>query len=175
MPYTCRWCLAFVFVAGSTLWAQTGAEITGTVTDVSGAVVPHAKVTVTNEATQGLRVFISGSASVYDVPLLVPGSYIIAVEMRIHAAFVTPPPYTYGNVGRNRLTGPSLANIDLSLIKKFVLHEGQALQFRAEAFNSLNHPNFSPPLTTLNSASFGTITSTVTPMRQFQFALKFLF
>jgi hypothetical protein len=91
------------------------------------------------------------------------------------AAFVTPPPYTYGNVGRNTLTGPALANIDLSLIKQFVIHEGQSLQFRAEAFNSLNHPNFSPPQTTLNSSAFGTITSTISPMRQLQFALKFLF
>ena len=49
-------CLGLAWLGGFNLWAQTEGTITGTITDVSGAVIPNAKVTVTNEGPQGLRV-----------------------------------------------------------------------------------------------------------------------
>ncbi len=52
----------------------------------------------------------------------------------------------FGNLGRNSLTGPSYANIDLSIGKTTPLGEQVKLQIRAEVFNVLNHPNFSSPL-----------------------------
>jgi len=73
--------LFVVLAAGFNLWAQTEASITGTVNDSSGAAVPAAKVSVTNEGTHGLRVVMSDSAGVYDVPALVPGFYSISVEV----------------------------------------------------------------------------------------------
>ena len=54
--------------------AGTGA-LTGAVTDNNGAVVPEAKVTVTNEATGETRTVMSQSNGTYVVPLLLPGSY----------------------------------------------------------------------------------------------------
>jgi hypothetical protein len=66
------------------------------------------------------------------------------------AAFVEAPPGFFGHVGRNTITGPGIANIDFEVHKQFrmVYNEHHSLQFRLEAFNALNHPNWKMP--TLN-------------------------
>ena len=95
-------------------------------------------------------------------------------------AFILPAAGTYGNVGRGVYLGPGLADLDVSLLKNTILTERMKLQFRAEAFNVLNHPNFGVPNTTVFSgtafnASAGLITATATNSRQIQFALKLMF
>jgi len=59
--------------------AQT-ASINGTVTDASGALVQHAKVTATNTATNAARSTETGSAGVYSITELAPGLYEVTVE-----------------------------------------------------------------------------------------------
>src|SRR6185369_13800562 len=61
------------------------------------------------------------------------------------AAFAFPAPGTFGNAGRNILEGPGFQSVNLSLMKNTALSERFKLQFRAEAFNLLNHPNFNLP------------------------------
>jgi hypothetical protein len=56
-----------------------------------------------------------------------------------------------------------------------VLREGSFLEFRAEAFNALNHPQFSGPNVTVGSSAFGTVTSQANSPRQVQLALKLYF
>jgi hypothetical protein len=95
-------------------------------------------------------------------------------------AFVLSAPGTYGNVGRGVLTGPGLADLDLSLFKTTHIAERSSLQFRAEFFNTLNRPNFASPNATVFSGtsispSAGLITSTATTSRQIQFGLKLVF
>ncbi|MBV8475828.1 MAG: TonB-dependent receptor [Acidobacteria bacterium] len=90
------------------------------------------------------------------------------------SAFALPPPFTFGNTRRNTIDGPGIKTLDLSLFKNITLTERTSLQFRAEFFNSLNHPNFDPPGTTFGTPSFGVISGAADP-RQIQFALKFLF
>jgi hypothetical protein len=97
-------------------------------------------------------------------------------------AFVAPAAGTYGNVGRDVLTGPGLATVDFSALKKTALTERVSLQFRAEFFNILNRSNFGTPnAVTFTSASVtpaptaGVITSTATSSRQIQFGLKLHF
>jgi len=71
----------WIFVACSALlFGQTTAEITGTVTDNTGAVIPAAEVTVTNVNTGSLRSVTTGQSGVYSVPFLQPGTYAVAVE-----------------------------------------------------------------------------------------------
>jgi hypothetical protein len=96
-------------------------------------------------------------------------------------AFIQPAPGTYGNVGRNVLQGPGLAQTDVSLAKKIVLTERLNLQFRAELFNIFNRVNFNTPnpvvyaaATGAPSPTAGVITSTTTSSRQIQFGLKLL-
>ena len=68
-------------------------------------------------------------------------------------AFVVPPGYNgdwgtpenIGTVGRNALRGPAFFQWDLSAMKNIPIKEGVQLQFRADVFNILNHPNFANP------------------------------
>jgi Carboxypeptidase regulatory-like domain/TonB dependent receptor len=90
------------------------------------------------------------------------------------AAFAFPAPGTFGNAGRNILDGPGFQNVNASLVKNTALTERVNLQFRAEAFNLFNHPNFNLPDNFLGSPTFGRITSARDP-RHIQFGLKLLF
>jgi len=71
--------LVGVLAVPSFVHAQTAA-INGTVTDQTGAVVPHAKVTVLNEATNASRDTETGDAGTYVVPSLPPGIYDVTIE-----------------------------------------------------------------------------------------------
>jgi len=93
-------------------------------------------------------------------------------------AFVAPTQYNFGNAGRNILIGPGAVNLDSSLFKNFRvgwLGENGEVQFRAEAFNTLNHPQFSIPNSHVDIANGGTITGLTNDMREVQFGLKILF
>jgi hypothetical protein len=91
------------------------------------------------------------------------------------AAWATPLQYTYGNGGRNTLRGPRRTNIDGSLFKETQIAERYRLQFRAEFFNALNHPQFDLPNATIGSASAGVISSTVGSPRDIQLSLRLWF
>ncbi len=90
------------------------------------------------------------------------------------AAFAFPAPGTFGNAGRNILDGPGFQNVNVSLVKNTHFAERVNLQFRAEAFNFFNHPNFNLPDNFLGSPTFGRISSARDP-RHIQFGLKLLF
>jgi hypothetical protein len=91
-------------------------------------------------------------------------------------AFSRIAPFTFGDVGRNTMTGPELFSMDFSSMKTFAMPvEGHELQFRFEAFNLPNRPNFAIPNATITSSSFAVISSTVTTMREIQFSLKYVF
>ncbi len=98
-------------------------------------------------------------------------------------AFELGPLNQRGNLGRNTMIGPGLVNVDFSLVKSFDVSEGKSLQFRAEAFNAPNHPNFAVPslrtaftsATGVPSPTAGIISSTVTRPRQIQFGLKLMY
>src|SRR4051794_2266539 len=62
------------------LCAQQFGEITGTVTDNTGAVIAGTRVTVTNAATQQVRSVASNDTGVYDIPYLTPGDYAVRAE-----------------------------------------------------------------------------------------------
>jgi hypothetical protein len=94
-------------------------------------------------------------------------------------AFLLPLSGTFGNVSRGSLIGPPLTTVDTSFFKKISINEQLNLQFRAEAFNVLNHANFAEPNAVVfsgpnYSSSAGVITRTATTSRQIQFALKLL-
>jgi hypothetical protein len=65
---------------------------------------------------------------------------------------------TYGNSGRNILRGPGSFNIDASLIKNTKIGALNT-EFRVEAFNVLNHPQFAQPNGTIGNAAVGTISA----------------
>ncbi len=90
------------------------------------------------------------------------------------AAFAPNAPYTFGNLGRNTMVGPSLADWDFGLFKHFNITERVGAQFRFEAFNATNTPNFGTPGNSLGTPNFGVITSSGLG-RKLQLALKLSF
>jgi hypothetical protein len=86
---------------------------------------------------------------------------------------------THGNVGRNTLTSPGIISWDFSILKDFQLFQvadnPHKIQFRFEAFNFPNHPNWGNPNSNISSNTFGRITGTRGNMRNLQFALKYQF
>jgi len=90
------------------------------------------------------------------------------------ACYSTPAFGTFGNVGRNSLTGPGLFNLDFALHRNFSITERVRLQFRGEAFNVFNHPNFNLPATGFDSPTFASLTSAMDP-RQIQLGLKLVY
>jgi hypothetical protein len=104
------------------------------------------------------------------------------------------PANTFGTLSRNSITGPGFQNVDLSLAKTFPVFREANLQFRADAFNVMNHPNLGQPTNqfsvtaptstapgTVTVGKFGQISATRFPIgdsgssRQLQMSLKLLF
>lgn len=103
-------------------------------------------------------------------------------------AFANPPFDTVPTIGRNFFHGPSFVNLDMAVSKRITIWEKVGIDLRLEAYNVLNHPNFSVPgsdngLTgnVIGTALFGQITKQVgrpdatTGARQLQVAAKFSF
>jgi hypothetical protein len=88
--------------------------------------------------------------------------------------FSAPAPFTYGNSARtlSALRSPGFVSTDLSGIKRIPIHEQWNAEFRAEAFNLFNHPQFGPPDTALGDGTTGVISSQVNLPRQIQLAVK---
>ncbi len=91
------------------------------------------------------------------------------------AAFVPNALGTFGDSGRNSLLGPRSVELDVALSRFFALGSREKrLEFRFEAFNVINHPNFAVPDQFLTDSTFGQIQSAADP-RILQAALKFYF
>jgi carboxypeptidase family protein len=83
---------------------------------------------------------------------------------------------------RNIIYGPGFNNWNLGLFKKFAISERMGFQFRAQAFNAFNHPNWpavnqsgGPGLDPSNLATFGKITGKTDDVRNLQLSLRFYF
>lgn len=156
---------------------QTGNPLnvvtTTTPTGLSGVVhpnllapVPYPKAKTSAQAVQWF------TNSVCTVATTTPG-----------CIFQVPAANALGNLGRNALTGPSFADVDVSLEKNTRIFENLNLQLRADAFDVANHANFGNPYTTAipGLSSVGVISSTRFPTgdlgssRQLQLAVKVVF
>jgi hypothetical protein len=170
-----------------------GWQLAGGYTYLSGA--PFSVGTIANRVHNSLG---ANAAR----PDAVPGCDLYSGYKQLHGIWFNPncftpaPIGTYGNAGRDTIIGPNLWNADSSLSKDWKVpsvSEQFRIQFRAEAFNVLNHPSFQNPSGTVFNAnlatanpnvpssgvspngSVGRITATNSQPRQIQLALKFLF
>ena len=98
------------------------------------------------------------------------------------AAFATPVPGTFGNLGRNAFRAPGISEIELGLSKDLSLTERVSMRFRADVFNLLNRAQYGAPNAIVGQSNFGVITTTIsnyatgrgTP-REFQLSAKISF
>jgi hypothetical protein len=100
------------------------------------------------------------------VPLYLSDPSVAGGRIINAAAFTEPPldpttgqPLRQGTLGRNALRGFGATQWDFDVRREFTLHEEVRLQFKAEFFNILNHPNFASPINDLDSPQFGQSTS----------------
>ena len=89
-------------------------------------------------------------------------------------AFVAPPFGFFGNAGTGLISGPGEQTWNWALFKAFPIREKAKLEFRVEAFNIWNHPNFDAVSNNLGSGTYGQITRAMEP-RILEFGLRFDF
>jgi len=149
------------------------------------------EVTLIEKATSGFPIFIVDSNNSSGVNFENNGNSLNRPNQTCNPAsgagtlsqwfktscFAAPGAGELGNAPRTPASGPGFVNSDFSLIKHFALpREGMRVDFRAEMFNLLNHPQFANPGADFNSpATFGAINSTVNNPRLIQLALKLAF
>jgi outer membrane receptor protein involved in Fe transport len=122
------------------------------------------------------------NSPIYDRPNLVGNPHVAHPnrnEWYNPAAYAYPAQYTFGDAGRNSLMGPGYGEVDLSLIKSFVITERTHLNLKWDVFNALNRVNLAQP--TGDGAAFvdvgnaGQITSIVDFRRRMQIGLHLTF
>jgi hypothetical protein len=123
----------------------------------------------------------AGTGGIFVRPNAVPGtSFELTGDQRSTsryfntAAFTAPANGQFGNVGRNTVIGPGMVNVDVTLAKQIQVREKFTFQLRAEAFNVLNHSNYTVVGRLLNTGTFGRVLGQSDP-RQIQFGAKLLF
>jgi hypothetical protein len=90
------------------------------------------------------------------------------------STFSAPLNGFYGNAGIGDIRGPREISFNIAGYKTFPIHDRLDLQFRAEAFNFLNHPNYDLVDTNLGDQAFGQVTSALDP-RIMEFSLRLVF
>ena len=118
---------------------------------------------------------VGGGTFAYDRPLVVT-SVPAGVRSVSYGGrtFVIAPQYTYGNAGRNSLTGPSSVTLDLMAARQIRIGLRRALTLRLEVFNALNRRNYGLPDSFVDRPTFGQSLSSAPP-RQLQLAVRFAF
>jgi hypothetical protein len=126
-----------------------------------------------------------GSLEAFNRPNVVPGQSLYVANpspfLWLNKAAFSQQTTGFGNAGRNILTAPGMSNLDFSVAKNTLITERVGLQFRAEVFNILNHPNFTQPVNSLTSSQFGQVLATravrgdVSSSRQIQLGMKLVF
>jgi hypothetical protein len=156
----------------------------------AGKVLGNWQVAPILRATSGMAINVSSGADnsgsgnssllITDRPnQLLPNAYMqdwgaSTPQFLNPAAFAANPSGTFGNVGRDSVYGPGQLNFDLALSRIFAFTERFQLEARGEAFNAINHTNFSTVETRFNNKNFGKLTAAGDP-RILQFALKLRF
>jgi hypothetical protein len=116
-----------------------------------GRIINNTRYTVADNA----RLFAAGCLKVARDP----GDPTTTPIGPARGAFCTPRSGSSGNLGRNVLRGLPAWQVDLALRRQFKLTERVNVQFRAEAFNLFNHPNFGTIQSNLTSPNFGQATN----------------
>jgi Carboxypeptidase regulatory-like domain/TonB dependent receptor len=171
---------------GSIVAAQSGFPFSPTLSydpSLSGLEEDRASPVTAGNLAQALA--FNPNAVLYNKNTVIVGS---PTEWYNPNMFTVPPNGSHGTLGRNAFRGPGLYDWDLSMNKDTPIRklgEGANLQFRAEFFNLLNHPNFQVPqvaglgATEASSQGInpiaGSMVATTTTSRQIQLALKLIF
>jgi hypothetical protein len=157
------------FTSGVTTISTVGAQ-----PNIVGA-LPKGLGKVTK--TGGTVNYFSGYTPVPDPSFVIPNttaynglstgySNKAIVDPNGNVVLVNPQPGEIGTLGYSTIKGPSSLQFDTNIVKRFKFLESREFEFRLDAINVLNRPNWGNPTTSINSSSFGRIT-TATGSRSF--------
>ena len=106
-----------------------------------------------------------------------PTQYFSTTNASGAPLFTAPTPGTFNlQPGvRDSIYQPGFQDWNLGLYKKFAINEHHGLEFRAEAFDVNNHPNWSGPGLNPTSSTFGKVTSKTSLARNLQLSLRYAF
>ncbi len=166
-------------LVASVTWNSTGAhesrllrnwQVSALITAQSGRpFTPRLSVDNSNTGNTGGATFAS------DRPNIVSGTAAGQATVSYGGyAFVTPARYTFGNAGRNILTGPGYASFDALVSRRLDLGHRRWIELRAEVFNAFNRYNGQLPDSFVDHATFGQSLAAFPP-RQFQLAARVVF
>ena len=138
---------------------------------------PFSPIIAATDTTGSLEQFNRPNV-VFGIPVTLPNP---SPNLWFNTAAFSRQTTGFGSAGRNILTAPGFQDIDFSIAKVTAIAERVSVQFRAEAFNLFNHPNFGQPANSITSSLFGQITSTrstrgdLGSSRQIQLGMKLIF
>ena len=135
-----------------------------------------ARVLGNQSNNSGVGAYGSERADATGEPVSLPASEQSTLRFFNTGAFALPPAGQFGNAARNTIPGPGLVNFNMSLGRFLTISQerGLRLDFRVEANNLFNTPNFSGLATVINAADFGRVTS-VRDMRTLDFVIRLRF
>ncbi|HEV2352073.1 MAG TPA: TonB-dependent receptor [Terriglobia bacterium] len=135
-----------------------------------------ARVLGNQSASGGIGAYFSGRAQATGLPVSFPASNRSTLAFFNTSAFTLPPSDEFGNAGRNTIPGPGMINFNMSLMRIVTIapEKGVRLNFRLEANNIFNHPNYTGIATTVDAINYGRVTS-VGNMRTLSMTMRLMF
>ena len=135
-----------------------------------------ARVLGNQSANGGIGAYFSGRAEATGLPVTLPASDRSTLDYFNTSAFTLPPAGEFGNAGRNTIPGPGMINFNMSLMRMVTIapEKGIRLNFRIEANNIFNHPNYTGIATTVDAINYGRVTS-VGNMRTLSMTMRLMF
>lgn len=135
-----------------------------------------ARVLGNQSANGGIGAYFSGRAQATGLPVTLSASDRSTLDYFNTSAFTLPPAGEFGNAGRNTIPGPGMINFNMSLMRIVTVspEKGIRLNFRIEANNIFNHPNYSGIATTVDAINYGRVTS-VGGMRTLSMTMRLMF
>jgi len=146
------------------------------VTSIQTGMPLTASVRGNESSSGGLGAYFSGRAEATGLPISLPLSQRSTLDYFNTAAFTLPPAGEFGDAGRNTIEGPGTINFNMSLGRILTISEakGLRLDFRFEANNVFNHPNYAGVAATVDATNYGRVTS-VGGMRTLDFTMRLRF
>jgi hypothetical protein len=188
-----NWQLAGIFnwTSGAPLSLTTGASATtgrssfnsSSEAPMAMGVLPKSTGQVTITPIPGVVTYFNGFGQKADPAkdgvttantLNLSNSELAITDTSGNPLLVNAAPGQLSNISKGYLRGPSSIGLDMNLSKRIQISETKNIEFRMDAINILNHPNWGAPNTNINSTSFGRIT-TATGSRTFTGNLRLNF
>ena len=133
---------------------------------ISGITTAETGVPITVYMPNGNSVGLGTNDTINRPNVNSPMTYPGTASQWFNAGLLSAPPLgTFGNLGRGALKGPGRQNWNMTLFKRFGLgfRESANLEFRADAFNTFNHTQFSAVGTTYGQSTLGQVTNVYDP------------